>query len=146
MTSFKGSISKKTIFTSITITGAIVVPTLYVGVATSSDLTPFEKALAVSYQIADAVSLAPVIIGVILFFRGHVKFSWSMMLIGMLCFVVSDFAYLYLSLDDSYYAGHPIDIPYLWAYIFFSFGSYDHMKILGKRGKESIYHDQENLR
>jgi hypothetical protein len=66
-------------------------------------------------------------------------------MIGMLCFVLADYGYLFLSLDKSYYTGHVIDIPYLWAYLFFLTGVSNYAKIFKKRDQESQFNDQESL-
>jgi hypothetical protein len=81
-----------------------------------------------------------------LFFSGKVNFVWFLLLLGMLSFVIADTGFLVLSLDEEYYTGHPIDILYLWAYLFFLFGSYHYLRIFKKRGKEDQFDNQENFR
>src|SRR5260370_1287652 len=79
-----------------------------------------------------SIVLIPSMIGVALFFKGKVNFLWSLLLIVMIFEVVADTAFQYFSLDNSYYTGHPVDILFLWSYLLFSFGLYDHIKIFKK--------------
>lgn len=143
---FKNAISKKILIPAILISAALLIPTLYMTIANNIELSKFELGLAASYPISDAISLVPAIIGIGLFFKGELNFSWSLLLTGMFCFVVADTAFLFLTLDDSYYTGHPMDIPYIWAYVLLLFGLNNHLQIFKKRNKENAYHDQENLR
>ncbi len=108
--------------------------TIFVTEDSNSSLDWDEKALANSYPVLDSISLVPVILGIAIFFRGAVHFTWILLLLGMLCFVASDLGYLYFSLNDSYYTGHPIDIPYLWAYVLFAFGIMGYLKVFSKTG------------
>src|SRR5579885_587023 len=143
---FKDSITKKMLISAVLVSLVILFPTLYLTIENDSELNNYEKALDASYPIADAISLVPAVIGISLFFKGEVNFSWTLLLFGTLSFVVSDFGYLYLTLGNMYYTGHPIDIPYIWAYILFSFAIYTNLKIFRKRNAENTYHDQEKLR
>lgn len=142
---FKNSISIRMIIISIGITSAITGFLIY-HTMQESNLFEYETALGLSYPIADTISLAPIIIGLILFFRGKVNFLWTCLLIGMLCFVIADYGFSLSSLDDQYYTGHPIDIPYLWAYLFFLFGAYNRVKLFVKPNQESRFNDQEKFR
>lgn len=143
---FKGSITKKILIPAILIPVVILIPALYLTLENDSELNNYEKMLDASYPVADAISLVPAVIGISLFFKGEVNFSWTMLLFGTLSFVVSDFGYLYLTLGNMYYTGHPIDIPYIWAYILFSFAIYSNLKIFRKQDMKNTYHDQESLR
>jgi hypothetical protein len=106
----------------------------------------FETVLGIAYPVLDTVSIAPIIIGLVLFLRGQVSFLWLCLFIGMLCFVVADYGFLFLSLDEEYYSGHVIDILYLWAYLFFLFGSSNYTKIFRMRTMDKRFNDQEKLR
>ena len=143
---FKNSITKKILIPSMLVPIVILIPALYLTIENDSVLNTYEKILDASYPISDAISLVPAVIGICLFFKGDVNFSWSMLLFGVLSFVVSDFGYLYLTLGNLYYTGNPIDIPYIWAYVLFSFGVYSNLGTFKRRSKESAYNDQEKLR
>ncbi|MGI0082018.1 MAG: hypothetical protein ACREAF_04255 [Nitrosopumilaceae archaeon] len=139
------AISKKLVICASIIVVITLIPALEVALGTKAD--PFKVALATSYPVLDAIVLCPAIIGVVLFFKGEVNFLWSLICIAIIFNVVADTSFLILSIDDSYYVGHPIDILYLWAYIMFSFGVYSHLTIFRKYNtKENPYYDQEKLR
>ncbi|SHO45922.1 conserved membrane hypothetical protein [Nitrosotalea sinensis] len=132
---FRKSISKKMIVLATVVPIVVMGATIYVTADSNSDLDMYEKILANSYPVLDSVSLVPVILGLAIFFRGAVHFTWILLFLGMFCFVVSDLGYLYFSLDDSYYTGHPIDIPYLWAYTLFAYGIMGYLRVFSNKDK-----------
>lgn len=142
---FKNSISYRIIAVGIGASIALLAFFMYVVSAETPSLT-FEGALAIAYPVADVIILAPTIVGLSLFFRGQVSFLWSLLLFGMLCTIAGDIGFQVLSASDQYYTGHPVDIPYLWAYVFFAFGIYYHLKIFRTRNSENQFNDQEKLR
>jgi hypothetical protein len=142
---FRNSITTRIVVLAGSVSGALMSFLVYCAIAKSS-LPEFETVLLVSYPIGDAVCLAPTIIGLVLFLRGQVSFTWLLLLIGMFNFVVADSAYQILSQDDLYYTGHPFDIVYLWAYVFFAFGAYHHLMVFRTRNNENRFYDQTNLR
>ncbi len=48
---------------------------------------------------------------------------------GIISDVIADTLFLFLALEESYYPGHPIDILFVFAYLFFAFGVYSHIKL-----------------
>lgn len=141
---FRNMITKKLIVSASLVAVAVLVPNIYWTLDNNSGEDKFAIILGASYPIADAIVLVPAIIGVILFFGGKVNFLWSLMLVGIVVEVVADTGFQYFSLDNSYYTGHPVDIFFLWSYILFSFGIYDHIKVL--KTKMKSYQNKENLR
>src|SRR5574338_28374 len=129
----KNAISKKLIISSSLISIALLVPTLILTYQTNSSENRFETVLAASYPVLDAIVLCPALIGVSLFFKGEVNFLWSLICIAMMLNVTADTGFLILSMDGSYYTGHPIDLLYLWGYILFAFGVYSHIRIFKSR-------------
>ncbi|MEX0764767.1 MAG: hypothetical protein WD033_06350 [Nitrosopumilaceae archaeon] len=128
----KDAISKKIIIYASLAAITLLIPSLYMAYDTDSEISAFELGLALSYPIVDGIVLIPALIGVILFFKGEVNFLWSLVCVAMVLNVVADTSFLLMSMDDSYYTGHPIDMLYLWAYILFSFGVYSHIQIFKK--------------
>jgi len=127
------AISKNLVIYSLLITVAILIPTFSLVYQTNYSENYLEVALAASYPVLDALLLCPALIGVTLFFKGKVNFLWSLICLGMALNVIADTGFLMLSMDDSYYTGHPIDLLYLWAYIIFAFGVYSHIRIFHSR-------------
>lgn len=142
---FRNSISKKTILISASVCAPLLGFLVYHAI-TKSAFPLFETILLAAYPIGDVLSLAPTIIGLVLFFRGQVSFTWMLLLVGMFCFVVADSGYQILSQNNQYYTGHPVDIAYLWAYVFFVFGAYHHVKIFKGRNQENQFNSQESMR
>lgn len=142
---FKNAISKKLIISVSLIAVTVLVSNLYMTLENnSSDETQVAITVGLLYPIADAIILVPTIIGVVLFFRGMVNFLWTLLLIGFICEVIGDTAFQYLSLSNEMYTGHPIDMLFLWAYIMFSFGIYDHIKLF--KSKKNSLDNKEDLR
>ncbi len=141
----KNAITKKMIGAAIAVSAGLLVPTAYYLLA-GSDYSSFDLAVAASYPILDAITLVPSMIAIMLFLGGRVNFMWSLVMIGMLIFVAADTGFLAADMNGEYFTGHPIDILYLWSYIFFAFGVRDHMKIFKKRGQEERFNDQEDMR
>ena len=140
---FKNSISSKTIAASVGVSAILLVFLIFV---VSLESFTFENVVAASYPIADAIVLAPTVVGLSLFLRGKVSFLWSLLLFGMLCSVVADIGFQILSANEQYYTGHPVDILFLWAYVFFAFGIYHHLGIFRMRNGEDRFNYQEKLR
>lgn len=142
---FRDSISKKTIMISASVCVPLLGFLVYLAI-TNSAFPLFETILLAAYPIGDVLCLVPAVIGLALFFRGQVSFTWLLLLVGMLCFVVADSGYQILTQNEQYYTGHPVDIAYLWAYVFFAFGAYHHIKIFKGRSQENRFNSQENMR
>lgn len=142
---FKNAISKRLIVSVSLIAIAVLISNLYMTYQnTSPDETQTAIIVGLIYPIADAIILCPTIIGVTLFFRGEVNFLWTLLLFGFICEVIGDTAFQYLSLSNEMYTGHPIDMLFLWAYITFSFGIYDHIKIF--KSTKNTFENKEDLR
>jgi hypothetical protein len=140
----KSAITRKVVMTSSLIVIGVLVPNLYMAFENNSGEDQLGISVGAFYPVADAIVLVPALIGVSLFFGGKVNFLWSLMLMAIIVQVVADTGFQYYSLNNSYYTGHPVDILFLWSYILFSFGVYDHIKIF--RAKQKTLCDKESLR
>lgn len=132
---FKKLISKKLISYTSLIAFAVLIPNLYMTINNNSGEDKLAVIIGAIYPGADAIILVPAILGIVLFFRGEVNFLWTLLLIGILFEVIGDTGFQYLTLTNSYYTGHPIDILFIWSYIMFSFGVYSHIQIFKKENK-----------
>lgn len=146
MKSFKSLVSRKIICAASVASISVLGVSIYLSDLQGADFSSQEAILGLAYPTVDAIALFPITIGIILFLRGEVNFLWSMLLIGMLCFVISDTGFLVFTLDETYYSGHPIDTIYLWAYAFLLFGAYNQIHIFKKRNSENRFNDQKTLR
>ena len=144
MKPFKSLITKKMIIFASLVSIAVLIPSMYWTLESSSDEDSFSIILGAIYPVCDSIVLIPAVIGIRLFFGGQVNFLWSLMLIGILTEVIADTGFQYFSLDDSMYTGHPVDILFLWSYIFFAFGTYDNIKVFNS--KMNAFKNKEELR
>ena len=125
-------ITRKIIFASSLFSLLVIIPTLYITFVSSGSLDNLTLFLYAIYPILAGVILIPAIVTVFLFFRGQIDLLWCMVLFGIIFFVAGDTAYLISSLDESYYAGHPLNILYVWAYVLFAFGTSSHLTLFKK--------------
>lgn len=139
------AISKKLVLATLLISGALMIPAVYLVCEANTSASNFEIALAASYPVLDAIVLCPALIGVSLFFKGEVNFLWSLISVATILNVVADTGFLMLTIDDTYYTGHPVDLLYLWAYLLFVFGVYHHIKMFNSRMKDP-YENIDELR
>lgn len=122
---------------TIVISVAIMIPSVYMSYSFDPKIGLLENLLATSYPILDSVILVPALIGVVLFFRGEVNFTWSLICLAIVLQSAGDSLFQYATFTNTYYTGHPADIMFLWSYILFSFGVYDHIKIFKKVHREN---------
>lgn len=140
---FASKISRKNIMTVSLFVLVVLILVLY---TTKSHLVTFEEILHISYPVADSVMLIPSILGIILFFKGRIKFSVSLFFIGMLSFVIADYGFMYFDSIDEYYTGHIVDIPYLLAYSIFISGVIANLNIWNRINKNMPFNDQDAMR
>lgn len=140
---FAVQISRKNILTVSLVALAILIIVFY---TTESQADIFERILYASYPVADSVMLIPSILGIMLFFKGRVKFSWALLFFGMLSFVIADYGFLYFDSMGKYYTGHLVDIPYLWAYAIFIGGIIGNLTLWNRIDKNKPFNDQDALR
>lgn len=135
----KNIVSKKMILSAIIVSSSLVIPSLYISFDMEEELSALDVLITAGYPILDGFVLAPVIIGMMLFFRGQVNLLWSLMLFSILCLVVGDTLYLGSYIDNSYYPGHPADMFFLWHYTILSFSFYSHIKLYRKESSKQLH-------
>ena len=117
---------KKThvIFSSL-ISTLILIPILIITFEVNSEVVWFEIAIAMIYPIVDAILLVPAIIAILVSLQAKKNSFWTMILIGIIIFIVGDDLFLFLVIDDQYYDGNPVDILWLTSYVIWSFTIYN---------------------
>ncbi len=123
------AITRKMLLTTIAAAVTIMIPSVFMAYNFDPGVSPIENALGTFYPIADAIVFVPSLIGIALFFRGQVNFTWSFICIGIVLQAIGDTVFQITTFTDSYYTGHPVDIIFLWSFIFLSFGLVDHIWI-----------------
>ncbi len=126
------AITKKMVTAAIIISSCIAMPSIYMAYSFDPNVSVLENLLATAYPIWDAIIFTPAIIGLVLFFRGEVNFTWSLVCTGIFCFTMGDIGFQYAQFNNTYYTGHPSDIVLMWAYILFTFGAWDHLRLFKK--------------
>lgn len=126
--------SRKITIGAILVSTVILIPSVYMAYNFDLKVSILENALATSYPIADAIVIIPAMIGVVLFFRGEVNFTWSLICLAIVLQSVGDTGFQFATFTNTYYTGHPVDIVFLWSYTLFTFGVYDHIQIFKKTG------------
>lgn len=140
---FASQISRKNILATSLVALTILILVLY---TVKSQTDTFESILYASYPIADSVMLIPSILGLMLFFKGRIKFSLALLFFGMLSFVISDYGFLYFDSIGEYYTGHLVDIPYLCAYALFIGGIISNLNLWNRTDKNKPFNDQDTMR
>jgi hypothetical protein len=140
---FASQISQKNILATSLVALTILVLVLY---TVKSQTDTFESILYASYPVADSVMLIPSILGLMLFFKGRIKFSLALLFFGMLSFVISDYGFLYFDSIGEYYTGHLVDIPYLCAYALFIGGIISNLNLWNRTDKNKPFNDQDTMR
>lgn len=140
---FVSQISRKNILATSLVALTILVLVLY---TVKSQTDTFESILYASYPVADSVMLIPSILGLMLFFKGRIKFSLALLFFGMLSFVISDYGFLYFDSIGEYYTGHLVDIPYLCAYALFIGGIISNLNLWNRIDKNKPFNDQDTMR
>ena len=125
----KKSISKNMILIAGLGSILFVMPSLYFILENNEETDSLTIFLYGIYPILDGLILAPAIIAVMLFFKGQVNFLWILVLIATLFDILGDTLYLIFAVEEAYYPGHPLDMLFLFAYVFYAFGVYSHIKL-----------------
>ena len=129
---FRNGISKKIISYSVTISLAILIPSLFLSFQMDSEISLFDSVFALAYPVADAIVIIPALIGISLFFKGQVNFMWTLVFIGILSVFVADTTFVFTQFDQTYYTGHPLEILFQWTYVLIGFGIYDQLSVFNK--------------
>lgn len=132
----KNAISKKQMLGTVSL--SLLVLTIVFYLTYSLDFSyftekPLESSVALTYTIGDSLMLIPTILAITLFLRGKVNLSWVLIFFGILTMIVTDSLFLVEEIALNYGYGHPLDIGYLYMYIFFIFGIYNNMQVFSKR-------------
>jgi hypothetical protein len=135
----RNAITKKMFATASSFAIGILIPSLYFTLNADKNVDLLQGTLSVVYPVFDAVVIIPALLGVALFFKGQVNFTWTLICLGTICLFVADTAFLFGENDDSYYTGNPMEILYYWNYILLAFGVYGHMKLFQKPKQDANY-------
>lgn len=123
------AITKKMFIAASSLAMGILIPSVYLALEPSKSSDLLQHILSIIYPIFDALILIPALLGVALFFKGQVNFTWILICLGTISVFVADTAFLFAQNEDSYYTGNPMEIMFYWNYILLTFGVCGHMKL-----------------
>jgi hypothetical protein len=85
-----------------------------------------------AYPILDLALLSVAILGLLIFVKGNIGKSWALINAGILLNTWAEVLFVYMTSpsQNTYYNGHPIDLLYAVAYVFFLLAFYVHSKEL----------------
>ncbi len=104
------------------------IPT-YWAIYESGSTSLFEFALAIVYPITDIIVLVPLLIGVLYWVNKRTYFLTYLML-GALATLFADTFYVLLFQKDLYAVGSPVDVLWIWGYIFYAFAIFPSSRFL----------------
>lgn len=125
----RSAITKKMIATSFAFSIGILGISLHFVFSTTTNEDIFELILATIYPVFDAMVIIPALIGVGLFFKGHVNLMWTLLCLGIISVFAADTAFLIAQNEESYYTGNPMEILFYWNYILLAFGIHNHLNL-----------------
>ncbi|MEM3008003.1 MAG: hypothetical protein QXY15_08115, partial [Candidatus Nitrosotenuis sp.] len=125
----RSAITKKMVAASFAFSIGILGISLYFVFSPTDNEDIFELVLATIYPVFDAMVIIPALIGVGLFFKGHVNFMWTLLCLGTVSVFAADTAFLVAQNKDSYYTGNPMEILFYWNYILLAFGIHNHLNL-----------------
>ncbi len=133
------SINRNVWFFAIVLAFSLLIPSLLASYDDMQGEDVFSTSVALAYPILSSVQLVPAIVGVMYLIKKPSNFSWMLILFGFLSYNIADTYFLFAELDGSYYDGHPVDLLFVYGFIFFIFAFYHRSKFT------SIFHDKDTL-
>jgi len=105
----------------------------------------FATGIALSYPILGAIQIVPAIVGIMYLTKQGASLSWMLILFGFIVYGIADTFFLFAELDGTYYDGHPVDLFWLYSYIFIIFAFHLRLKIAKLSGEQSSMFFSENV-
>jgi hypothetical protein len=100
---------------------SLVIYYLLLPIVIDTETETLAKIFYLYYPVGDLFIVIPAIILIYitsLFGKGTISIPWKYMAFGFICFTVADLLYSYLSWNDNYGIGNPIDIAWNAGYLF----------------------------
>ena len=104
---------KLAIFLTVVIAGIIMIWILLYPIAVSTEVSTLEKFLDLAYPIGDLALLVPVLLVTAVYLGGRLGRAWLIISLGFVVYSFADLAFSYLSWEEIYWSGHPIDLLWL---------------------------------
>jgi hypothetical protein len=121
----KKIISKKILVLSIAISCATIISSWHYLIQPYLGIYSIENISLSSYLIIDGVNLAPVSIGIILFFKGKTNFFPSLIFFAMISQLIADIIFQVAVTNGTYYSGSFEDLFFHMTFVLLLFGAYN---------------------
>lgn len=129
---FKTVVSRRAVLYSFTagliiviVTGVYVIPEAFFS---SGDM--LTASLSTAYPLLDTILIVVALMTLSVFIGGKLQTSWLMISIGFILTGMADLTYHYADLIGALWEGHPLELLYLYAYIYLTIAFYEHGKTL----------------
>ncbi|MBS7616914.1 hypothetical protein KEJ45_06935 [Candidatus Bathyarchaeota archaeon] len=113
------------IFAFVVLAMALLVPPIF---ETEENL--ITRTISLAYPILDFVLFGMAHLGLIIFWRGNIGKSWLLINAAIATNACADIIFSYTTAKGIYYNGHPADLLFDFAYLFFLMAFYIHTKEL----------------
>jgi len=136
---FKKLVSKSLTVFAVGVSVIFLIPGIFVAFQLGAEENTLGLITTLSYPVSDAIIMIPLSLGMIVFLKGVKNISWVFLFLATSAFMIGDFVYPYYELDGTYGAGHPIDMTWIFGYLFFIFAvlTFDGRKIQSLTDLES---------
>lgn len=128
---FKKLVNKSLAMFAVGVSVIFLIPGVLIAFQLGAEESMLGLATTLSYPISDAIIMIPLSLGMIIFLKGVKNRSWVFLFLATSAFMIGDFVYPYYEMDETYHTGHPIDVTWIFGYLFFIFAvlSFDGRKI-----------------
>lgn len=100
------------IFLAVVAACVIMVWALLYPIAVSDEVSAVEKFLDIAYPVGDLALLYVALLVTFMYLGGRLGWAWLLISVGFILYSVADLAFSYLSWEEVYWSGHPVDL--LW--------------------------------
>ena len=87
-------------------------------------------AIDIAYPTLDLALLGYSLLALLIFMRGRIALAWALISSAVFMFVLADMLFTYATLQGTYFAGHPLELPFHFGYILYALAFYTHTKEL----------------
>jgi len=129
---FSAALTKKVLLVSATTTIILsfIVSATLIAPVLGSEEDLITMVVDFIYPFFDLALFSVAILGLLIFLKGKLGKSWMLINAGILMDICGDLLFGYTTAQETYYAGHLLELLYHYGYIFFLLAFYAHTKEL----------------
>ncbi len=129
---FKIALSKRIVLCSFlagfivaTVAGFYIIPEAFF-----SSVDVITAFLSTAYPLLDTILIVVALMTLSVFIGGKLQTSWLMISIGFIFIGIADLTYYHADLIGILWEGHPLELLYLYSYIYLTIAFYEHVKTI----------------